>query len=316
MPVYNAEAYLRPAIESILTQTFTDFEFLIVNDGSTDRSAEIIRSYGDPRIRLIQQENQGCYPARNRAIQEARGEFLANMDADDISLPDRFEKQIGYLRANPTADLTAVRVYGCDSEDTFRLPQPDGFRYDPSGKPPHSLSQESLQGTPPFACQTMLFRASLVEKMGGYDTRLCFGADVEFVTRAANYGAVACLPEYLYVFRILPSAISGAGSLIQREILRILQARCSRVATGKGTGFTEVEVQRLNELARLRNNVPHTSSRRKSAYYETRLATLLRVNGYFIKAFIHAFRAVLIAPEHLILDHKLRSVIIKALLRL
>ena len=136
MPVYNAEGYLAQTLESILNQSLGDFEFLVVDDGSTDRSAEIVRSFRDSRIRLLSQENQGCYPARNRAIAEASGKYLANMDAEDISLPERFEKQVAFLEEHPAAVLVGTQALGCDAEDTFRLPQPLAFRYDDQNSVP------------------------------------------------------------------------------------------------------------------------------------------------------------------------------------
>ncbi len=311
MPVYNAEEYLRPAIESILEQTFTDFEFLIVDDGSTDCSVEIIHSYTDPRIRLIQQENQGCYTARNHAIAEAKGEFLASMDADDISLPTRFERQIEYLQRNESVLLAGCHTYGCDREDTLRLKQPVHFTYDETSTIPHVLSQESTQRSSSFTCATIMFRRCLVERIGSYDTRLCFSADVDFIARTALVGQVACLPEYLYVFRLLPHAISGAGSAIQHEIIAIMAAASDRSKTDGGRTYTGQEIQRLAQLAEERKRLPSMSTRRKQAYYETRLATLLRVNGHPRKSLSHSLRAVLLAPEHLLLDRKLVSNLVK-----
>src|SRR5215211_725311 len=93
MTVFNAERYLREAIESVLNQTFGDFEFVIVDDGSTDRSLDILKEYAqrDPRIRLISRENKGIVASANEGIAVARGQYLARMDADDVSLPQRFE---------------------------------------------------------------------------------------------------------------------------------------------------------------------------------------------------------------------------------
>jgi glycosyltransferase involved in cell wall biosynthesis len=102
MSVYNGEKYLRQAIESILQQTYTDFEFIIIDDGSTDSSREIIQSYDDKRIRLvINEQNIGLTKSLNKGIRLAKGEFIARMDADDISLPQRFEKQVAYLDSHP-----------------------------------------------------------------------------------------------------------------------------------------------------------------------------------------------------------------------
>lgn len=315
MPVYNAGEYLRPAIESVLSQTFSDFEFLIVDDGSTDHSVDIIQSYDDPRIRLIRQENQGCYPARNRAIAEACGEFLANMDADDISLPERFAKQVAYLRENPEVVLVGTHVLGCDVEDTFRLTQPYDLEFDKASAIPFAVTKGCTQETSPFTCGTVMFRRNLVESMGPYDDRLCFSSDVEFVARAAQYGVIACLPEYLYVFRIRPSAISGGGALIQREIREILKRLAERFESGQPREFTDRELVRLKSLARQQKVLPSFSQRRVQAFYHTRLATILRANGEYCQAFHHASKALILAPSHLFTDRKLASALAWSLLR-
>lgn len=99
MPVYNAEKYLGEAIQSILNQTYTDFEFIIINDGSTDKSLEIIEKYKkqDERILLISRENRGLVASLNEGIEKAKGKYIARMDADDISLPERFKKQLALM---------------------------------------------------------------------------------------------------------------------------------------------------------------------------------------------------------------------------
>ena len=119
MPVYNAEKYLKESIESILNQTFKNFEFLIIEDGSTDSSVEIIRSFSDPRIRLIQNEkNLGITATLNKGIELASSELIARMDADDISLPERLEKQFDYFQKNPECALLSTAVRRFNSEGT------------------------------------------------------------------------------------------------------------------------------------------------------------------------------------------------------
>mgnify|MGYP000856632615 FL=1 len=105
MPVYNGEKHLKEAIESILNQTFNDFEFLIINDGSTDDSEKIILSYSDPRIHLFNQENQGLSNTLNKGIKLSSGEFIARMDQDDISLSSRLDEQIKFMDANPDVGI-------------------------------------------------------------------------------------------------------------------------------------------------------------------------------------------------------------------
>jgi glycosyltransferase involved in cell wall biosynthesis len=99
MPVFNTESYLREAIESVLNQTYKDFEFIIINDGSTDDSLSVIKSFDDNRIKLISQKNKGIIASLNKGLEIAKGKFIVRMDSDDISLPERFEKQVKLMKS-------------------------------------------------------------------------------------------------------------------------------------------------------------------------------------------------------------------------
>jgi len=126
MPVYNSEKFLREAVESILNQTFSDFEFLVINDGSTDKSVEIIESYNDSRIRLVHNEqNLGLIATLNKGLNLANGEYIARMDGDDISLVHRLEKQVEFLDCNPDIAIcgTLIKTFGNVNSSVFRYPQ-------------------------------------------------------------------------------------------------------------------------------------------------------------------------------------------------
>ncbi|MBA7555263.1 Undecaprenyl-phosphate 4-deoxy-4-formamido-L-arabinose transferase [subsurface metagenome] len=127
MPCYNGAQYLREAIESILNQTFHDFEFVIINDGSTDASQEIIDSFNDDRMLVIQQKNMGITKSLNKGLEMARGEYIARQDADDISFPDRFEKQVAYLDAHPEVAVLGGAIIRIDEKgnplNKFVFPQ-------------------------------------------------------------------------------------------------------------------------------------------------------------------------------------------------
>lgn len=106
MPVYNTkEEFLREAIEAVLKQTYINFEFIILNDGSTNNAQDVILSYKDKRIVYVKHENMGVGKTRNRGFELAKGEFIAAVDSDDISLPERFEKQIKFLQENPDVSI-------------------------------------------------------------------------------------------------------------------------------------------------------------------------------------------------------------------
>src|SRR5688572_6579554 len=135
MPVYNTERYLREAMESVLAQTFTDYEFIILDDGSTDRSVNIIRQFAerDERIRFFPLEHLGYVNLLRRGLSQCRGEFIARMDSDDVCMPDRFEKQINFMRANPD-------VVACGSRIT--VVDPFGS---PLDNPQHKLAHKEIE---------------------------------------------------------------------------------------------------------------------------------------------------------------------------
>lgn len=111
MPVYNSSDYLEEAITSMLKQTYTDFECIVINDGSTDDSDAVVRSFRDPRLRYLQNDgNKGLVYTLNRGIDEARGKYIARMDGDDISLPERLDEQVAYLENHPQVDVVASVV--------------------------------------------------------------------------------------------------------------------------------------------------------------------------------------------------------------
>ena len=118
MPVYNREQYIKKAVESILNQTFTDFEFIIVNDGSTDKTLEILQSFDDKRIKIINNEtNKGIVFSRNRGIKAAKAEFIGMFDSDDVALPEKFEIQLKFLKENPEFGMVGAWVKWIDEND-------------------------------------------------------------------------------------------------------------------------------------------------------------------------------------------------------
>jgi glycosyltransferase involved in cell wall biosynthesis len=123
LPCCNGGATLGPALQSVLSQTFRDFELIFLNDGSTDNSVEIAESYNDTRIRIVGGPGRCGLPVRlNQGVAQARGQFIARMDADDISFPERFEKQLAFLQAHPEVDLLGCRAVAFrDNGETIGL---------------------------------------------------------------------------------------------------------------------------------------------------------------------------------------------------
>jgi len=191
MSVYNGEKYLREAIESILSQTFTDFEFLIVNDGSTDGSLEIIQSYQDERIRVINNEqNIGLTKSLNKAIKQAKGEYIGRQDSDDVSFPNRFEEQIKYFEEHPEVALLGTSVYRIDERGKVF------DRIIVRAKPGRSLFKGNQ-----FCHGSTMFKREAVSRLGGYNELFRYCQDYELWLRVAKYYEVSNLTQVLYNLR-------------------------------------------------------------------------------------------------------------------
>jgi len=197
MSVFNGEKYLREAMDSILNQTFADFEFIIVNDGSTDNSLSIIKGYADKRIRVIDNEqNIGLTKSLNRAIRQARGEYIARQDADDISLPNRFEEQLKYFKKNPDVALLGTSIYRVDSNGKI-LGKTLAI-----AKPGKGLLRQNQ-----FNHGSTMFKSGVVCELGGYNELFRYCQDYELWLRMAKYYEVRNLPQILYKLRFHNEAV-------------------------------------------------------------------------------------------------------------
>jgi glycosyltransferase involved in cell wall biosynthesis len=193
MPVYNTpEEYLRPAVESILGQTFADFEFLVLDDGSTENNVQaVVRSYADPRIVFLENEkNLGLAFSCNKLIDLSAGEYLARMDSDDISLPERLQAQVDFLDSRPE-----VGVVGCAVE---KFPRRRIVRYPEN----NSEIEETLMYTLPFEHPSMMFRKDVLLRHGlRYDESCKAAEDLELCCRMIGKTQFANLPQVLFRYR-------------------------------------------------------------------------------------------------------------------
>lgn len=216
MPVYNAEPFLQQAIESILNQTFTDFEFLIIDDCSTDTSLQIINSYNDKRIRVINHKtNQGLIATLNEGIGLAKAPLIARMDADDISRPMRFEKQLSYLNthAETVALGTEATVISADNRILYeQVVLKDDFAL-----------KRLLAVACPLVHGSVIFNRSAVLKAGGYRKEAYLVEDYDLWHRLSKVGPIANLKESLYCWRYNAAGESLSKSRNQRQAIRRLR---------------------------------------------------------------------------------------------
>ena len=211
MPVYNGERYLAEAIASILGQTFADFEFIIVDDGSTDGSARIIEPYAerDGRIRTIfLNSNVGRASARNRGIEVASGEFVAGFDCDDIALPDRLRRQVEHLDDNP-----AIGVLGSTMWVVDQALRPLAEKSMPAQ---HALIAWGLFLHPILSGGSSMIRGELLDRVGAYDEGRLYADDLELWSRLIAITRFHNLPDILTLYRRHPAA-AGIGSRKQQH---------------------------------------------------------------------------------------------------
>jgi len=211
MPVYNAEKYLPEAIESILNQSFADFEFIIVNDGSTDGTTAILDFYRsrDRRIAVYHQNNQGVVAALNLGCRIASGKYIARMDADDISLPPRFEKQVSYLENH-----TDVGVLGTWIEYIDSTGRNVGYWYTPTtaGGVRFALLFGNCVAHP-----SVIMKKTLIENCGCYKKEALHVEDYELWLRVVKRAKITNLPEVLVRRRLLKSGICSVYGQMQEE---------------------------------------------------------------------------------------------------
>lgn len=196
MSAWNSEAYLSQAIESILAQSYSDFEFIIVDDGSTDRTAALLMAYQarDSRISAFSHTHQGRVSALNFACQRARGTYLVNLDADDVALPGRIEEQLAFMEENPDTVLlgTASRLIWADGRViSERKPPLDDV----------SIRQELTERA--SICHTsVIMRKDAFVSIGGYRAPFKYGQDYDLFLRIAECGKLANLEKVLVLHRI------------------------------------------------------------------------------------------------------------------
>lgn len=202
MPVHNYGLYIKDAIDSVLNQTMVDFEFIIVNDGSTDNSSEIAHSYNDSRIRIIDfTENRGCYPARNYGMRLAQGKYICVMDADDICIPERLELQSAFLEENTSIGLIgSAFLYMNDFRPVYKATDPEIIRL---------LLLRYCYILHP----TCMIRHSQIKKHNlYYDENLTYASDYAWLVKASTLFPVSNVNDVLLLYREHEHQISSRES--------------------------------------------------------------------------------------------------------
>lgn len=243
MPVYNTAAYVGQAIQSVLDQRFTDWELIIVDDGSSDGSEAVIRNYTDPRIRFERHTpNRGVSPTLNRALELCRGTFVARHDSDDLSLPERLEQQMAYLQADPACGIIGTYATTIDPEGAVV-----------GAIEHHPVTDAGIRFASffdsPFVSSTVIFRRELLAFTGGFDNDPARPVwdDYDMWSRLLRHTVAANLPRHLLLYRMLRTGLTGttahAKAMVREQRRRNIAAALPKtdpsiVDLVAGIGFT------------------------------------------------------------------------------
>lgn len=276
LPIYNGGVYLREAVQSILDQSYKDFELIIINDGSKDESWRILQEYGDSRIRLYDQENQGLVATLNRGIDLSNGKYIARMDQDDYSKPNRLEKQIDFLEQHKDIGVLGTTAYIINE------------RSEVVGINPTLLNDAELKlqltYQTPFAHGSVMLRRSALSLLPPPFYRKESGGnaeDYDFWSRLAPVTKFANLSEPLYGWRDNPTGMSNSQSQKQATYVRLISQAYMNSTYGKNLllEFSPPKIIYANELMRI-HGVPFVCKRKDSyAYLLYRLSLMMWNNG-------------------------------------
>lgn len=291
IPVRNGDAFLAKAIESVLCQTFTNFELLVINDGSIDSSVAIVEEYSrkDERVFLVNAAKRGFANVLNEGIDKARAQYIARLDADDEMLPERLSVQCEFLEKNREIDLVATHIYYIDQYGKNRGEGGSAYH-----SPEEILAEQKSELVIGFQHPSVMFRKSAVVKMGGYRERLWPVEDVDLWTRMVEGGCrLTVLETVLTNYRVHP----GAGSRSYESILKLDWVKacvvCRREQRPEQTW--EEFLDAINELPL----IERLSYRRKClGKYLYRRASQDWLVGNKFKAKFKIATALILTPSH------------------
>jgi glycosyltransferase involved in cell wall biosynthesis len=214
LPVHNGERFLAEAVESILKQSLAELELIVVDDGSTDRTAEILARFSDPRLEILRQPHEGLVPALTRGVSHAQATYVARMDADDVSERTRLERQVESLERNSHAGMTASWVTVIDDAGRTVRQEVLPLRHE-------DLLRRLLLRNP-FQHGSVVMRREALERAGAYRADYGANEDYDLWRRLARVAELSCVPEPLYRYRLHVGTVTATdpSRLHERERLR------------------------------------------------------------------------------------------------
>jgi len=215
MPVYNATEFFGEAVESVLNQSFCDFELVMIDDGSDEPLDEFLGEFKDDRIVLVRQENQGLTRSLNRGIRMARGSLIARMDGDDVSLPDRLQRQVGEMESDWKLDLVGSYFDVIDAAGNLTE------RKQPFTDPVYRLWR--LQFHNNYGHGTVMLRKEAIVKAGMYDERLRYAQDYDLWSRLSAKDNTRMIPEALYRYRLIQESSQSSVKNYETQLANAIR---------------------------------------------------------------------------------------------
>jgi glycosyltransferase involved in cell wall biosynthesis len=288
MSVYNGGGFLREAVDSVLAQTFDDFEFIIIDDGSRDDSLAQLRLITDARVRLVAQENRGLVAALNRGIEMATGEYIARMDGDDRCELDRFAIQVRYLDAHPKIALLGGSVATMDETGNPLAPC---VRFPAA----HEQIWAGIGRLPWVFCHpAVMYRRAAAMEMGLYKSDFAHCEDTEFFARLMTHYRAANLPDVLLNYRLCRSAVSFTKTAHGRINAQLVAKIIDRWKPGQP--FAPTTEERAAADHSIENTQMAIDKKRIEAAYHCRVARELLRGRQWRRAFGHYATAIKTDP--------------------
>lgn len=286
LPAYNAERFIRPAVDSILAQTFRDFELIILNDGSRDRTSEIIHTYTDDRIVVVEHANMGLGATLAKGLELAKGKYIARQDADDISLPERLSKQVNYLDQHP--EIALLGSWAQIMQENGELVN----RYHRHPSSPEVLRFDLVFNNP-FVHSSVLFRKAEALEVGGYAPERHAFEDFDLWSRISRKHGVSNLPEVLLHYREVDSGISKSNAGYTDWVMKIsmdnlkyylpdtdeaLLQKFVRIYHGRANDSDRISEKEVHDFVKKVSELvlPHAESKMRSELVDKHCFQMLR----------------------------------------
>jgi len=210
MPMRNAEDYVEETIQSLLDQTFADFELIVVDDCSTDDSLSLVKSFSDKRIKILQGKAEGISAALNVALEQAQGKYVCRCDADDLYPPERLMQQVNWLESHVNDIAVAGKFSSMDEKSRLIAEFNTGSKIE-------DITQELLKGITRTHLGAFLIKLSEIKELKGFREYFVTAEDIDMQLRLAEQGSISYLPENMYFYRIHNSSITHVQSSNKRE---------------------------------------------------------------------------------------------------